>query len=294
MADNDIYKMIEESVVNQLENGLIPWRCCYHYRGASVAYSHSSGRVYSPLNQFFLNEPGEYWTFKQAKTEGYSIRKGCHAKKIVFWKILTCADEKPDGEVVAKQIPCIRLYSVFHESDIVGLPPREVKQTEDDLRKNTETIEVAQNVVDDFLKANQDLSIVTYDRTPCFAAGSKTIYIPEKCQFDSLVDYYATLFHEMVHSTKLFIERKVNSYAREELVAEIGAAFLCGFCGFKEEEVIKNHEAYCANWLKSIRGNVKDLISASSLAEKAVRYILGKKAVELFPEPETETVEAVA
>lgn len=275
----DIYKIIEENVISQLSNGLVPWRKCYEVRCGGMAFSHSTGLVYSTLNQFLLQAPGEYWTFNQARQNGYNVRKGCKAKKIVFWKVLQYEKENDEK---ARSIPFLKWHNVFHESDIEGLPPRDLGiPAEERERKNTESIELADKVVTEYLRATE-IPLVTYDRIPCYSNGSKTIYMPEKCQFTSLQEYYAALFHEMVHSTKVSIERNM-SYAREELIAEIGAAYLCGFCNIAQEEVVKNQSSYCAHWLKEIRnGSIKDLIVASSRAEQAVKFILGDKAKEIF------------
>lgn len=275
----DIYKIIEENVMSQLQNGLVPWRKCYEVRCAGMAFSHSTGLVYSTLNQFLLQSPGEYWTFNQARQNGYSVRKGCKAKKIVFWKVLQYEQENDDK---ARSIPFLKWHNVFHESDIEGLPPRDLGIPQDTReRRNAESIDMADKLVSDYLTAT-GIPIVTYDRIPCYSSANKTIYMPEKCQFSSLQEYYAALFHEMVHSTKVGIERKM-SYAREELIAEIGAAYLCGFCNIAQEDVIKNQASYCAHWIKEIReGSIKDLIVASSRAEQAVKFILKDKAKEIF------------
>lgn len=285
----DIYEIIEKNVMNQLENGLIPWRMCYKISGASMAFSHSTGKVYSLLNQFLLNCPGEYWTFNQARNAGYSVRKGSKACKVVFWKVFSKEDGSttlPDGSnaVSFRTIPFLKWYNVFHESDIEGLPrkPLEGISEEDRERKNSETIEKADAVIRDYMTANQELGLVTATgKVPCYNTITNTIFIPEKCQFDNLKEYYAAVFHEMVHSTLKPLSR-TSCYEREELVAEIGAAFLCGYCGIEEEDIIQNHSAYCAGWLKRLKGKVKDLVVACGKAEQAVKYILGERAKEIF------------
>ena len=282
----DLYKVIEENVVNMLENGIIPWRRCYKVNGSSLAYSHSTGRIYSFLNQWLLSEPGEYWTFNQAKRGGFNVRKGAKAKKVIFWKVLTFEDGRTtvDGNdyVSFKDVPCIKYYNVFHESDIDGLPPRDTGM--DPLlreRLNKGTVDIADALIQDYLTANQRVQIITANAIPSFEKATNFIKIPEKSQFDSIEEYYSTLFHEIVHSTLVPLERDIPR-EREELVAEIGAAFLCGYCNISQESVIKNQASYCANWLKRLSGNIKELVSASGKAEKAVRYILADKAREFF------------
>ena len=287
----DIYEIIEKKVTEQLEHGLVPWRMCYKISGSRVAFSHSTGRVYSLLNQMLVDGPGEYWTFNQAKAAGYNVRKGSHACKVVFWKMLSYEkdfERYEDGTQSAsfRLIPFLKWHNVFHENDIEGLPrkPLEGISEEERDKKNSDSIEISEAVIKDYLTANQDIDFVTATgRIPCFVhrGDRKTIYVPEKCQFENLKEYYSTVFHEMVHSTMIKLERDI-SREREELVAEIGAAFLCGYCGIEEDEIIKNHSAYCAGWLRNLKGKIKDLIVASGRAEKAVKYILGDKAKEIF------------
>lgn len=287
MKQSDIYKLIEDKVINQLENGIIPWRRRYHVTGGDLCVSHQSGKPYSLLNQFLLDEPGEYWTFEQAKKAGYKIRKGSHAQKIVFWKILTFEDTSKavdlNGEEVeyTRGIPFLKWYNVFHESDVEGLVTKKSTEIPEEERKrrNMESNQKAEAIIANYLCANKDISMVTSNRTPCFVPSTNTIHIPRKCQFDKIADYYDTAFHEIIHSTKEMvnrpIEHSIEGRAREELVAEIGAAYLCGNAGIEDEDVIKNNSAYCASWLKALKNNIKMLVWASSRAEKAAKYVLG-------------------
>lgn len=292
MNNQQIYEMIEKEIVSQLENGIVPWRKCYHLRGVGCAISHQTKEPYSLLNQFLLSEPGEYWTFNQAAKSGFHVRKGAKARKIFFWRTLEVEkDVKREwhgGLLVEsasyKQIPMLKWYNVFHEKDIEGLPDKPLDAV--DVEKNKVSIIEADSIINNYLEANKDITLVESDTTPCFSPSTKTIHIPKKCQFDSIEDYYATTFHEMTHSTadKLGRDTKALSmndpnYAREELVAEIGAAYLCGASGIKEESVIKNNASYCRHWLFILRNNIKDLVWASSRAEAASKFILGEKEI---------------
>jgi antirestriction protein ArdC len=289
MKQQDIYDMIEKKVMEQLENGIIPWRRCYHVSGGDTCISHQTGNEYSWLNQMLLDLPGEYWTFENVQKEGLRIRKGAKSRKIVFWKVLTYADSKEsdggDGEELVRNIPFLKYYNVFHESDIEGLetkPKKDIGISEEEREeRNRNSIEDADRIVNEYLHANKEITLHTVDGTPCFSPSMKTICMPEKCQFDSLADYYSTIFHEIIHSTRDAVGRIKDSgadgRAKEELVAEIGAAFLCGAAGIREEEVIKNNSAYCACWLKALKNNIKHLVWASSKAERAAKYVLGDK-----------------
>lgn len=286
----DIYEIIQARVASQLENGIIPWRRCYHLRGGEACISHQTKQEYSLLNQFMLDAPGEYWTFKQAQSEGYRIKKGAKAQKVVFWKVLK-GEEAPatdeEGverlkEVRAKAIPFLKYYSVFHESDVDGLPTKPANMDE---TKNAEHVLTADQIIERYLTSNPNIKMTESEwRKPCFVPSEDTIYIPHRCQFDSAGDYYHTIFHEMTHSTAKRMGRELSSramlekYSKEELVADIGAAYLCGAAGISEEELTDNTASYCAGWLEPLKKNIKWLVWAASRAEVAVKYILGEEA----------------
>lgn len=290
MSQKTIYNMIEERVLDQLENGLIPWRKCYHVNESnSFCVSHQTKRPYSLLNQMLLGEPGEYWTFSQVKNQGYVIKKGSKARQIFFFdNIPVNKDEDTDHLTFA---PLLKYYNVFHERDIDGLPQKpEADLTEEQKKRNTEVIDSAERIIQNYLNANQDIKMLRDDRIPCFSPREKTIFMPDKCQFDSLEDYYSTAFHEMVHSTKFKLNRKVVSNiperAKEELIAEIGSAYLCGEAGIAEDEIIKDCSAYCASWLSALKNNIKMFVHAASKADQAYKYIIGDQSKD--------TVESIA
>lgn len=292
MSNQAIYEMIEREVISQLENGIIPWRQCYHLLGGDCAISSQTKKPYSFLNQMLLHEPGEYWTFNQAVKQGFHIRKGSKSRKIVFWKVMRRSllkddelDEADKRKPLEVAIPILKSYNVFHERDIDGLPAKPANTFDEE--KNKESIIEADSIITNYLEANKDIKLHESDRVPCFSPTTNCIYIPKKCQFDSLAEYYSTTFHEMTHSTAPKLGRETAAlneshamYAREELVAEIGAAYLCGAAGINETDVIKNSASYCRSWLLSLRNNIKDLVWASSRAERASRFILGENVDE--------------
>ena len=304
MRQSDIYNMIEENVMNQLKNGIIPWRRCYHVNNKErLCYSHTTGKPYSVLNQILLEQPGAYWTFNQVKSAGLSLRKGCHASKVVFWKVSSFADKKVDksGEVVdtIKCVPLLKWYNVFHERDVIGLPQALPDTNMDPVereRRNAEVVEKADEIVRNYLSANKDISLVTSDRTPCFAPSMNTIFMPEKSQFDSILDYYDTAFHEIIHSTRKALGRDKTpddaGRAREELVAEIGGAFLCGRAGIQCEDLIKNNAAYCASWMQALGGNIRHLVWASVRAETAAKFVLNELESEQASDEDEEAASA--
>lgn len=277
----DVYSIIRENIIEQLSNSEIPWIRAFHVQMDGCAYSHSTQNPYSFLNQWLLKRPGEYWTFKQSMIEGHHVRKGAKSRFVVFWKVFE--KKKEDGKI--DKIPFLKYYNVFHESDIEGLPAKTPIDDADRETRNAERLDIAEAIVNGYIERNTHIGLAVSTRTtPCWSVNDNTIYVPEKSQFDSLNDYYAALFHEMVHSTAQKVGRehdysKTEERAREELVAEIGAAYLCGRCNISES-VIKNQSAYCQSWLKPLSDDIKMLVWASSRAEKAVKYILDEEVPE--------------
>ena len=274
----NVYEIVTNAIAERLESGEIPWRKPYHLRGLGCAISHSTKQPYSLLNQFLVEEPGEYWTMKQVNDIGLRIRKGSKSKKVVFWKVF---EDKDDP---TKTIPYLRYYSVFHRNCIEGLP--EEQPDELDEQKNNEVIPDADAIIRKYFESNPNLEFEEFDKIPCYSPSKDKIYCPKKCQFDNISDYYETLFHEMIHSTghKSRLDRGLENstligghteYSKEELVAEIGSAYLCSICDLPQHD-IGNQAAYIQAWLKHLRSNPTWIVWASSRAEKAVKYILGE------------------
>ena len=112
----DIYAEVTSRIMQQMENGVIPWRKPWIASGAAV--SHATGKAYSLLNQMLLGRPGEYATYAQIQKAGGYVKKGEKASMVVFWKWIEQEDEET-GEV--KEIPFLRYYNVFHIDQCEGL-----------------------------------------------------------------------------------------------------------------------------------------------------------------------------
>ena len=112
----DIYAEITNRIINQLEQGVIPWRKPWVACGAAISYA--TGKSYSLLNQMLLGKAGEYLTFKQVQSAGGRVRKGEKSHMVVFWKFLTVEDEDTKEE---KQVPLLRYYNVFHIDQCEGI-----------------------------------------------------------------------------------------------------------------------------------------------------------------------------
>lgn len=231
-----------------------------------------------------LKHDGEYATFKQWESLGGHVRKGEKSEIVVFWKITPVEETKEDGTKEIKQIPLLRYYNVFHISQVEGVEPL----TDEELNQ-IEPIEKVENVLHDYwTRENIKVEHKAGDKA-YYSPNCDMICLPLFEQFTDANEYYSTAFHESVHSTMK--ESRCNraedrkgklvafgsdDYSKEELVAEIGSANLLNILGVETTKSFRNSAAYIQNWLSVLKNDVKFIVSASSKAEKAVKYILGE------------------
>lgn len=285
----DLYSEISARIIEQLEQGIIPWK--KPWSGVSSgAISHATGRPYSLLNQMLLMKPGEYITFNQCKQEGGSVKKGSKAKIVVFWKvqprekkdaagnIVTDAEGKP----VIEGLPVLRYFQVFHIDDCEGIKPK---------YNNLPAVaadpgEAAEAAFTDYVRRENIRVISRITDEAYYSPSFDLIHLPIREQFASTAEYYSTAFHEATHSTghptRLNrFEREAaaaafgsESYSKEELVAEMGAACILHELGIETPSSFKNSAAYIQSWLRALKNDKRLIISAAARAEKAVKLIL--------------------
>lgn len=273
----DIYQEITSRIIEQMEQGMIPWRKPWIASGCAV--SHITGKPYSLLNQMLLGRPGEYVTFKQCQQEGGRVRKGEKSSMVVFWKWIEQEDEET-GE--KKEIPFLRYYNVFHIDQCEGLTARYVADTP----ANPATSDEAADEIITSYCSREGVKLIHEDGDRAFyRPATDSITVPHMCQFSSTAEYYSTLFHEMTHSTghKSRLDRLdriaafgSEDYSKEELIAEIGAAVLVNHTGLETPISFRNHAAYIQNCLSVLRNDKHFIVTAAGKAEKAVNLILNK------------------
>jgi len=294
-AKLNVYELITERIVARLESGIIPWR--KPWRDVGNARNGISKKDYRGINAFLLSTAGyanpNWLSFKQAQELGGSVKKGEKGWPAVFWKQWSIQDDSaPDGN--PKMIPLLRYYTVFNADQCEGLPVDKftVPQME-----RINPIPAAQALVDGMPNAPKLATGIQAS----YCQSTDELTMPPIGLFADSEAYYATIFHEMVHSTKheSRLNRKDSEareggaryfgsapYAREELVAEMGAAFLCGHCGI-DPQTIDNAAAYIQSWIKCLKGDPKLAVIAAAQAQRAADYITGKT----FPAPSEETTE---
>lgn len=277
----DAYERITARILQQLENGTVPWR--KPWRGGEAGHPRNlvSGRHYRGVNVFLLAcAPYDvpYWlTFRQAKKLGGRVQKGEESTPVVFWRWIE-RENADTGKV--EKFPVLRHYNVFNLAQC-DLPPEKVPEVATVPENNFEPIQVCEDVV---AGMPDPPSIRHGGGSAYYRPATDSVQMPRPERFDVREEYYCALFHELTHSTghpsRLdrpgITELKpfgTPDYSREELVAEMGATFLCGHCGI-ENAVINNSAAYIAGWLQSLRDDNRLVIQAAGAAQKAADLIL--------------------
>lgn len=278
----NVYEMVTNRIIEQLEKGMIPWQ--KPWSGSNKgAYNRISNKPYSLLNQMTLQHTGEYATFKQWTDLGGHIRKGEKAEQIVFWKIQPIEEENEDGEKVIRQIPILKYFNVFHIAQVDGVKPKEKLEMNEH-----KPIEQAEKIKVDYMNREHLLIRETISDKAYYSPTADYIQVPCKEQYQNIEEFYSTLFHEMVHSTghKSRLDREdvkdcmyfgSENYSKEELCAELGSAFLINMLDIETEKSFCNSSAYIQSWLRVLKNDTHFIVSASSRAEKAVKYILNEQ-----------------
>lgn len=277
-----VYEIITERIIEQLENGVIPWQ--KPWSGThSGAYNRISNKPYSLLNQMILKHGGEYATFKQWSDLGGKIRKGEKSEVVTFWKIQPFEEENENGEKVIKQIPLLRYYNVFHISQVDGVEPKEQLKISD-----LEPIEEAEKIKTEYMNREHLKIFEKVTNDAFYLPIQDYIQVPCKEQYQDIEEFYSTLFHEMIHSTghksrlnrpdmQGIVRHGSEKYSKEELTAELGSAMIINILGIETEKSFKNSSGYIQDWLQVLKNDNNFIVSASSRAEKAVKYILNEQ-----------------
>ena len=282
----DPYQAVTDLILEHLERGVVPWRCPWQ-REVGIPRNFHTGKTYNGINVLLLglrHMPSPYWlTFRQAQERGGHVRKGEHGAHVI--KVGESKSSSHD-EAVATDEPrrkrlFLREYTVFNAVQIEGIdfpPVNSIPQL-----PVSERIEAAEQIV---AEMSNPPSIHEGALTmACYRLHTDTVQMPPFGSFESAEAYYLTLFHELIHATghpdRLNRESLLKHdgfggkvYSQEELVAEMGAAFL----GMETHIVSDAHEqsaSYLQSWLDVLR--VKEhkrwIIQAAAQATKAANYI---------------------
>ena len=243
-----------------------------------------SGKPYRGINVFLLASQGyesRYWlTFNQANKLGGHVKKGEHSSLVTFWHM---GEEKvirdADGNERKSRPFLLRFYRVFNVCQTEGIAE---KLGLGKTGHRAASIEQCETIV----SGMPNRPATEQSDRAWYRPSTDTVGMPARGLFNSSEEYYSTLFHELTHSTghasRLGREgiEQLNTfgserYSKEELVAEMGAAMLCGLTGLTPK-TLENSAAYLQSWLGVLKSDSRMVVTAASAAQKAVDYILGK------------------
>ena len=283
----DVYQEVTDQIVEAIESGCAPWSRPWRAGiGGGLPYNLKSQKAYRGINVLLLWSAGaafqsQAWlTFKQAKERGGNVRKGEKGTRIVFFKMLERADRDDDSRTV--RIPLARYYTVFNAEQCEGIDADEPE---------TESTPIERHAAVDAFVTAQGADIRYGGDRACYVPSQDCIRMPEPERFHSADGYYGTLLHELTHwtSPSSRCDRDLSGrfgdeqYAAEELVAELGAAFLCAACGVDGadgRQGIQQHASYIESWLKVLKGDKRAIFTAASKATQAVEWLTANEEQE--------------
>jgi len=287
MKKTDIYQTVTNNILAAMENGIIPWRKPFKTSFSPIPINFSTGKVYRGINVFLLNlaclqygYPKNVWlTFRQAKQMGGYVKKGQSSETILFWKSIAINEKNlsqvEESESI-KNVYIARTYNVFNIDQCEGI------DTDSEILSTARSMGSCENVYARYPEIRPEVNL---GLSSFYVPALDQIRIPGVGDFHSASDYYATLFHELVHSTghvsrlnrEGISEAKHSNkirYSKEELIAEMGASFLCAFTGIEKPDLTNNSAAYLQSWLQVFKQDKTMVVKAASQAQNAVDFIL--------------------
>ena len=272
------YELITEKVLEMLAAGVPPWRKPW---GSAGPARNIDGRAYRGINAFLLNAAPfgnpVYLTFHRALELGGHVKKGAHGFPVILWKTDRIADDEADDPTKTRAVFLLRHYHVFNVEQVEGLPAGVVPPVE---THTHDPIPEAEAIVAGMPKAP---TIEHKGARACYRPATDTVTVPPLERFPKAEEHYSTLFHELAHASghPSRLDRKSIAepqpfgspdYSREELVAEMTAAFLCGACGLAPA-TLENSAAYLDGWTKALKADAQAVVIAAAQAQKAADYI---------------------
>ena len=285
----DVYQKITDQIVSELEKGVRPWFKPWnaeHAAGRITRPLRANGIPYQGINVLMLwSEAIEkgysspiWMTFKQALDLKAIVRKGEHGSLVVYAdKIIRTVADSKTGEDTERAIPFMRGYTVFNTEQIEGLPEHYYAKS----APRAETVQRIERAEAFF--AATGATVQHGGAMALYSIKHDHVQMPPIEAFRDAESYYATLAHEATHWTRHpsrldrdFGRKRYgdSGYAMEELVAELGSAFLSADLDLTPE-VRDDHAAYIASWIKVLKDDKRAIFSAASHAQRAADFLHG-------------------
>lgn len=281
----DVYSRVTAKIVADLEQGVRPWMKPWdasHTEGRITKPLRFNGTPYRGINVLLLwgdamdrGFSRSIWmTYRQAEQLGANVRKGEKGSLVVYADKFTKTEDNDQGEQVEREIPFMKGYTVFNVEQIEGLPTQYMGVAEPKPVKDERII-----AAEEFFEATRARFCHGGNRA-YYAPAADYIQLPPHEAFNDPESYAATKAHELIHWTghKTREDREFGkrfgdtAYAREELVAELGAAFLCAELGITPEPR-EDHAAYLAHWLEVLKADKRAIFSAAAYAQRAADHL---------------------
>jgi len=290
----DLYEEVTRHIIAELEAGRFPWVQPWGQvddGGGAVApglpRNALTSRPYSGINILILWKavtergwPSQRWlTFRQALQAGGSVRKGARGTTVVYADSFTPAAERERAREAgedAKAIPFLKRFTLFNVAQCEGL--RDGLAADPAPRPEPEIVPLAEEVI-----AASGVDFRIGGDKAYYVPSADYVQVPPQSAFFVAVNYYRTALHELTHATghvsrldrKLMTGLGGKDYAREELVAEMGSAFLCAALGIVPTV---RHADYLAHWLELLKEDSRAIFRAASYASNAADWILARHA----------------
>lgn len=300
--NNKVYEELTQKFIDMIEAGIIPWEQTWSMTGK--AYNHTSNKDYNLLNQMLLGKAGDWDTCKAWNKAGAYVKKGEKASYVIqSWK--TAIDNETGKRVTDKKLAAevlrlgfyrigaeveidehlyhisfsLKWQPVFHISQVTGnvTPKRDL-----DTAPAIAPEEAAESMIAAYLRREHLPLDNSGSMEAFYAPVEDRVVIPALNQYKNANEYYSTAFHELTHSTghakrlnrKILNSFGTQAYAREELIAEMGSAFILNSLGISTDKTERNNAAYLQSWLGKLRNDTKLIYNACAGAEKAANYIM--------------------
>ncbi len=289
----DIYTRITNQIITALETGVRPWVKPWHSDHATGRITRPlryNGEPYSGINILSLWSSATvqgftsptWMTFRQSEELKAKVRKGEKGSLVVYANKITRTEENENGDEVERAIPYLKGYTVFNVEQIENLPERFYEKPE----PRFDPVQRIEHAEDFFKDTGADIR--HGGNRAFYAIHPNYVQMPPFEAFRDAESYYATLAHEVTHWTRHpsrldreFGRKKYGDegYAKEELVAELGAAFLCADLEITLE-ARDDHASYIASWLKALKDDKRAIFHAAAHAQRAVDFLHNRKEPE--------------
>lgn len=282
-ARPDIHQRITDAIIAQLEAGVRPWTQPWANAASVTRPLRHDGTPYSGVNIILLwaeaatrgFASATWMTFRQALALGAHVRNRETGSTVVYANKLVRTETDDAGEETERRIPFLKAYTVFNLEQIDGLPEAYAPKPPVLVNPDVRIVKI------EAFFANCRADIRHGGGSAFYAPGPAYVQMPPFETFHDAHGYYATLGHEMTHWTRhpSRLDRDFGrtrwgdaNYAREELVAELGAAFLCADLGLALEPR-EDHAGYIGHWLQVLRDDKRFIVSAAAHAQRAVAWL---------------------